>query len=116
MSTSRDAFLVVYAVMWAAITPSLGRLRVFSAAAFVRGPVGVKARRRLFWGTTIANVGAVLLAAATWTTLPEAPREQGYLGIIFGGLAGLAIVGVPRILHGILASKDRWERNYDEAE
>lgn len=111
-STARDAFLVVYAVLWAAATPSFGRSRAFSTSAwFAQSPLlRRQSLRRWYWGLAIANVGPLLVLAGVWSLLP--PSHVTGWGVLGGGSAGLSVAAFPRFLHAVLASDGRWPRYY----
>lgn len=111
-SAARDSFLVVYAVLWGAVTPSFARLRVFSTSSLsARGNhIRRQAWRRLCWGILIANVCPLMLLGGVWAVLP--PLHGNALGILGGGAAGLAVTGFPRLLHAVLASDERWALFY----
>jgi hypothetical protein len=112
-ATSRSVFLVVYAVLWAAVTPTFGRLRLFSISSLWAPGRSRYARRRLVWGLFVADFGAVLVLASVWWSLAPV---GGFPGVLVGGIAGLAPVGLPRVLHAILASDERWEQYYTPCE
>jgi len=114
-SPARDAFLVVYAVLWGGSTGSFGRLRAFTLSSCWAADrrIALFARRRFFVGAIVVNLGPVAVLALIWKLLPTG----GAFGAVFGGaLAGLSATAFPRFLHGVLASDEQWERFYTRDE
>jgi hypothetical protein len=107
MTDTQQAFLVVYAVLWAAVTPSFARLRAFKVNdIFGLGPQSrVRAFRRLIAALLVANALPAAVLAILWRYLPPA---QGFWGMLAGALAGISPAVFPRVLHAVLASEQSW--------
>lgn len=108
--TGNQALLVVGAVFWAAVTPSISKYNPFNTAGLFAIDRDFRRRslRRLLWATGIVNILPILVLAVTWQLMPEL---SGVQGIVAGAVAGIFPVAMPRLLHGVLAS-DRWWSNF----
>lgn len=88
--------LVVYAVLWAAVTPTFGRLRLFAVNERCRWQTW----RRFAWGLGLGNAAPIVgLALLMWL-----PKVDGFWGVAAGASIGLFPAVLPRLLHAFTAS------------
>ena len=107
-SALHQTLLVVYSVLWAAATPTFGRLRLFAI-----NNLTPKAWARLAWGLAFGNAVPVAGLAA----LMLLPEVNGFRGFAAGAAIGLWPAVLPRLLHAFTASNEclRWYHTKSEA-
>ena len=99
LTNAQQVLLVVYAVLWAGILRTFGRLRVFAVNDLFRRS-GSTAWWKRFWrlvvGVLIGNLAPVALLVLL---LRFPPDPGGWWGIAAAALAGISPVAFPRFLH-----------------
>lgn len=114
-SPAQQVLLVVYAVLWAGILRTFGRLRVFAINdLFTRSDWSAWRKRfaRFVVGILIGNVAPVLLLVLL---LLRPPDPGNWWGIIAAALAGISPVAFPRFLHAAIASNETWSHFYADS-
>lgn len=98
ISTSDQVLVVVYAVLWAGILPTFGRLRAFAINRLFdcHTPNRLPRATRFLVALILGNLAPVTLLVALLRWLPE---PAGWWGAFVAALAGISPVIFPRLLH-----------------
>ena len=112
----QQVLLVVYAVTWAGILPTLGRLRVFAINDLFRRSAPkpwLKRLARFLVGVLLGNIAPVALLLLLLRSLPTPTSSWG---IAVAALAGLSPEAFPRLLQAAVISDETWKYFFDEQE
>jgi len=110
-----NAFLVFYAVFWAGVLGVLGRYRLFDTSDLSIGSSWPRIGYRILAGVFFMNILPLAWAAALYQWVLPLKRDDG-LGIFVAGLAALSVFGFHRIMHGFIATSDRYHHYYTNQE